>query len=217
MENLIDPKLDLFCKQLKTFYKQKNIDEIINKVVQISNYENSIFEQFKNNIPVIRNYCNLENTHGNLIQYDLGNSKIKMLSKNHVDKMDKNIPPMVRIHSSCCNSEVFKAIDCDCALQLDAAIKLIHRHDDGIIFHLDQEGRGHGYNKKIAIVKTMQSKKLNTYQSCQHLDLEKDIRDYETVAVLLKKFGFQSVRIISNNPTKQKALKNMALKLLKNQ
>lgn len=217
LEQMNDPKLMNFCGFLKVFFSTKNTDYIINKTQQLSEYSDDILMQFKSHQPIIKNYCNLKNTHGIFKQYDLGGDDIKLFSKNPIEHMDKNEPPLVRIHAACCNSEVFGATDCDCASQLNQAFKIINDKDDGIIFYLNQEGRGHGYTKKIAIVNKMQSEEINTYESCQRLGFSHDVRSYEGVAKLLKEFGFKKIKLLSNNPVKTANLMQYGIEAINEQ
>ena len=214
LEQLNNQKLNFFCNQLRIFYTSKNLTIIREKIQSLTMHSEKIFRQFTEFNPVIKSYCDLFNIHGTLKQYDLGNDKIKVFSKKLIDKMDKNIIPFVRIHSACCNSEIFKATDCDCAQQLDESIKIINNCNNGILFYLDQEGRGHGYSKKISIIKNMQTNHLNTYDSCLDLGLECDIRDYQNVAIFLKKYGFTKIKLLSNNLNKQKMFNKYGIEII---
>src|SRR6266700_2701971 len=52
---------------------------------------------------------------------------------------------LLRIQYGCINGTVFKAIDCDCALQLDAALRQISKHQRGILVYFpDHEAFGLG-------------------------------------------------------------------------
>ena len=215
LEKINNAEITKFCQQLRIFYTLDNLVLINSGIKQFEANKEMVLKQFElTSTPfVIKNVCDLENRHGNFKQYDIGDNDIKILSKTAIEKMDKNIPPLVRIHSSCCNSEVFGAVDCDCASQLDAAMEAINYHGSGIIFYLDQEGRGHGYGKKIAIVEKMQDKSIDTYQACENLDLEKDIRNYKSVADFLKRIGFEEIRLLSNNPAKREGLEQYGVKV----
>ena len=85
---------------------------------------------------------------------------------------------MLRIHSSCIASEVFGALDCDCADQLEESMRMIAEHGSGIVIHLHQEGRGQGLSKKIEAISLMQKKQLDTVEAFDQLHLAHDIRDY---------------------------------------
>jgi GTP cyclohydrolase II len=209
-------ELNRFCKELASFYTDENLILILKEIDKIYHFRENIIKKFISYKPLILNDCDLTTTYyGNFKQYDLGDDNIKILSKKPIAEMDRETPPLIRIHSSCCNSEVFHANDCDCANQLEEAMSLISENGDGIIFYLNQEGRGHGYSKKIAIVGKMQKESINTYQSCQSLGLEKDIREYKQVTELLKGFGFTKIRLLSNNPIKIEKIENCGIEIIK--
>jgi len=209
-------ELNSFCKALESFYTDKNFKIILSEIDKVYQFKENILKKFISYKPLILNDCDLTTTYyGRFKQYDLGDDKIKILSINSIEEMDRETPPLVRVHSSCCNSEVFHANDCDCANQLEEAMSLISKNKNGIIFYLNQEGRGHGYSKKIAIVGKMQKESLDTYQSCQALGLEKDIREYKQVTELLKELGFTKIRLLSNNPRKIKKIEDGGIEVIR--
>jgi len=148
---------------------------------------------------LILGQCILQTDIGDFVQYDIGNDDIKLVTKTPIEEIDKD-KPIVRIHSSCTNSEIFGATDCDCADQLKESMKIISKIKNGILFYITQEGRGHGYGKKIAIVGNMQTKNLDTYEAC-----------YTDIAKILKRLNIHSIEIASNNPKKIEDLKKQGI------
>lgn len=68
-----------------------------------------------------------------------------------------------------------------------------------------QEGRGIGlYNKIDAYV--LQSQGLNTYQANNHLGFDDDQRSFEHAIAMLKAMNISSIKLLTNNPKKAKAL-----------
>lgn len=114
--------------------------------------------------------------------------------------------PLVRIHSSCVFSEVFGSLLCDCQSQLEKSMKLIQKNKDGgIIFYLDQEGRGHGiFNKTIEMKK--QELGLDTVEASEALGLNVDDRDYTVIIDIMKIIGLKELRLLTNNPHKIESL-----------
>ena len=110
--------------------------------------------------------------------------------------------PLIRVHSSCLFSEVFRATDCDCGSQLDAALIQISHYGCGAVIYIQQEGRGHGLRQKIQIIKCMQDQKLDTYQACERLGLSTDVRSYDSSVTLLRQMGVNAFRLLTNNPIK---------------
>ena len=126
-------------------------------------------------------------------------------------KIPKN--PIIRIHSTCIYSEVFNTRLCDCKDQLDQSMRLIAKRQ-GILFYLDQEGRGHGLFNKTKELKLQETKKMDTVEASIKLGLNIDDRKYTVVTDILFDKGIKQVRIITNNPIKLAALKTNKIKVL---
>jgi GTP cyclohydrolase II len=113
---------------------------------------------------------------------------------------------LVRVHSECLTSEVFGSLKCDCRDQLEAAQTEIARRGQGVILYLRQEGRGIGLTNKIRAYK-LQSSGHDTVDANRLLGLPDDARDYGAAAAMLAHLGVGSVRLLTNNPDKVKALR----------
>jgi len=146
------------------------------------------------------NWCTLPNDIGAFRIYDSGNEHVRIVCMG--DLANQGSYPLLRIHSSCLASEVFGAVDCDCADQLREAMKMIATEGRGLIVHLHQEGRGQGLSHKIRAVRTMQCEGLDTVAAFDALGLEQDIRTYDPAVQLLHRLNVSRVRLISNNPRK---------------
>ena len=146
------------------------------------------------------NWCLLPTPVGDFRMYDSGDEHFRVVCMGEPRELGPQ--PLVRIHSSCLASEVFGAGDCDCADQLRESMKLIATEGRGLIFHLHQEGRGHGLSLKIAAVGTMQRCMLDTAEAFDALGLAQDVRDYDAAVAVLRLLGIDAVRLISNNPRK---------------
>ncbi|WDP92400.1 MAG: GTP cyclohydrolase II RibA [Desulfobacter sp.] len=152
----------------------------------------------------LKKYCELPTPHGTFRMYDSGNELLRVVTVGDINELGSK--PIVRLHSSCLASEVFGALDCDCADQLREAMKVMAHEGRGIIFHLYQEGRGQGLSKKIQAVHKMQTEAIDTAESFEAMGLEQDIRDYTPAIKVLKKMTIKEVRLVSNNPLKRRAL-----------
>lgn len=155
------------------------------------------------------NYCDLPTPHGTFRMYDTEDELFRVVTFGDIKKLKNQ--PLVRLHSSCIASEVFESRDCDCADQLRESMKAMAHSGSGIIFHLHQEGRGQGLSNKIKAVYKMQSEAMDTADSFDAMNLEQDTRTYEPAINLLKELGISSVKLISNNPRKQKALESAGI------
>lgn len=159
----------------------------------------------------LANWCVLPTLHGDFRMYDSGNDLLRVVCFGDLRAQGKQ--PLLRIHSSCIASELFGSRDCDCADQLREAMKLIATERRGIICHMHQEGRGHGLSTKIRAVGIMQREHLDTVEAFDALGLQQDVRSYGDVVALLKEFGVDDVRLITNNPRKRDFLQSANIRV----
>jgi GTP cyclohydrolase II len=117
---------------------------------------------------------------------------------------------MVRVHSECITSEVFGSLKCDCREQLEAAQAAIARRGSGILLYLRQEGRGIGLTNKIRAYE-LQAVGHDTVDANRLLGLPDDARDYGAAAAMLDHLGVKSIRLITNNPAKVRALRQLGV------
>lgn len=117
---------------------------------------------------------------------------------------EKQRLPLVRIHSECVTGDVFQSLKCDCGDQLEEALNLLQK-EAGLLLYLRQEGRGIGlYNKLDAYA--LQQCGLDTYEANNKLNFPDDLRDYFVAVQMLKSLGVGRLRLLSNNPEKQRQL-----------
>ena len=128
-------------------------------------------------------------------------------------ELRKDQPSLVRIHSQCLTGDVFGSTKCDCGQQLRKAMELIARDGSGAIVYQQQEGRGIGIINKIRAY-ALQDEGANTIEANVKLGLAVDLRCYEQCAEILRDLGVNSVRLMSNNPEKIRALEEMGLKVV---
>jgi GTP cyclohydrolase II len=119
---------------------------------------------------------------------------------------------LVRVHSECITSEVFGSLKCDCRDQLDAALAEVGRSGVGAILYLRQEGRGIGLTNKIRAYE-LQSNGHDTVDANRMLGLPDDARDYGAAAAMLEHLGVRSIRLMTNNPAKVKALRSLGVSI----
>jgi GTP cyclohydrolase II len=150
------------------------------------------------------NWCVLPTPMGEFRMYDTGSEDVRVICLGALE--DQGAEPLLRVHSSCLASEVFGALDCDCADQLRDAMKLIAIEGRGLVVHLHQEGRGHGLSQKIRAVRRMQRDGLDTVEAFEALGLEQDTRGYYAAVMLLRSLSISRVRLITNNPRKLRFL-----------
>jgi GTP cyclohydrolase II len=115
----------------------------------------------------------------------------------------------LRLNSACLTSEVFGDRGCDCAWQLQAAMRIISREESGLlIYSPSDEGRGAGILRKLDSMALMQRERLSSAESFEKLGIKKDQRDYSYVGPILNKLGIKEVRCITNNPQKVAAIES---------
>jgi GTP cyclohydrolase II len=116
-------------------------------------------------------------------------------------------PPLVRIHSQCLTGDVFHSLRCDCRAQLEIAIESIAQEGRGLLIYEHQEGRGIGLMNKLRAYE-LQDHGADTVEANERLGFEPDLRSYELPAAIIRYFGLKSVRLVSNNPEKVRAVES---------
>ena len=150
---------------------------------------------------------------------DLGEFKVhaftdEIESKDHLaismGDLLTNEPVLCRIHSQCITGESFFSMRCDCRFQLTESLTQIAEKGRGVIFYLQQEGRGIGLSNKIRAY-NLQDKGLDTVEANHQLGFKEDERDYETVSGMINFLAIKKVDLMTNNPNKIDALKAMGI------
>ena len=121
---------------------------------------------------------------------------------------------LTRIHSQCITGESFFSLRCDCRFQLTESLKLIANKGRGVVFYLQQEGRGIGLSNKIRAYK-LQDKGLDTVEANHHLGFDDDERNYEIVSEMANHLQIKAIDLLTNNPKKIVALEKSGLKVNK--
>src|SRR5579872_3997660 len=119
-------------------------------------------------------------------------------------------PPLVRIHSQCLTGDVFHSLRCDCRAQLEIALNAVAAEGRGLIIYEHQEGRGIGLMNKLRAYE-LQDQGADTVEANEQLGFESDLRSYSLPAAILRYLGVGSVRLLSNNPDKVKALEDAGI------
>ena len=115
------------------------------------------------------------------------------------------VRPLVRIHSQCITGEIFGSLRCDCGDQLAVALQRIDDEGHGMLIYQFAEGRGIGLMNKL-VAYELQDSGHDTVEANRQLGFEADLRTYALCAAVLRHFGIERLRLLSNNPKKLEAL-----------
>jgi GTP cyclohydrolase II len=121
-------------------------------------------------------------------------------------------PPLVRIHSQCLTGDVFHSLRCDCRAQLEIALNSIAKEGRGLLIYEQKEGRGIGLLNKLRAYE-LQDQGADTVEANERLGFDSDLRNYEIPGAILRHFGLESIRLMSNNPEKVEAMENAGVKV----
>ncbi|WP_245296992.1 MULTISPECIES: GTP cyclohydrolase II RibA [Rhodomicrobium] len=119
-------------------------------------------------------------------------------------------PVYARLHSACLTGDLFGSLKCDCGDQLRGTVKFMAENGGGVLLYLDQEGRGNGIANKIRAYR-LQHAGYNTFDADEILGFDHDQRRFDFAAAMLKQLGYQSIRLLTNNPAKVEALQAAGL------
>jgi len=129
-----------------------------------------------------------------------------------VGDISSDEPVLARVHSECLTGDALFSARCDCGPQLEHAMKRIVEEGRGLIMYLRQEGRGIGLMNKIRAYE-LQDKGADTVEANEALGFGADMREYSMCKEMLDHFGISSVRLMTNNPRKVKAIEAFGVKV----
>ena len=121
-------------------------------------------------------------------------------------------PVLGRLHSGCLTGDALFSLRCDCGFQLEAALKAIADEGRGALLYLRQEGRGIGLMNKIRAYH-LQDGGADTVEANELLGFGADQRDYGICKPMLDHLGITSLKLLTNNPRKVKAIQGFGVEV----
>ena len=129
-----------------------------------------------------------------------------------IGQADRTQPVLSRLHSACFTGDVVGSLKCDCGSQLNHALRAMSAEGSGVLLYLNQEGRGIGLANKMRAY-ALQDQGYDTVEANHRLGFEDDERNFRIGAELLKKLGFNAVRLMTNNPAKIDRMESCGIKV----
>ncbi len=118
-----------------------------------------------------------------------------------IGQPDRSKPVLSRLHSACFTGDLLGSLKCDCGPQLRGALAQMGQEGAGVLLYLNQEGRGIGLANKMRAY-SLQDQGFDTVEANHRLGFDDDERDFRIGAEILKRMGFDQVRLMTNNPAK---------------
>jgi 3,4-dihydroxy 2-butanone 4-phosphate synthase/GTP cyclohydrolase II len=135
-----------------------------------------------------------------------GDEHVALVSPRGIPSM----APLVRLHSECLTGDAFGSWRCDCGPQLERSLERVASSGGAVVYLRGHEGRGVGLVAKLQAY-ALQDDGLDTIDAQTELGLPVDAREYAAGAAILTALGIDGVRLLTNNPAKVQALRELGV------
>lgn len=127
-----------------------------------------------------------------------------LIYKGDIANLPEDAVVTVRFNSACYTGDIFHDESCDCTWQLEESFRIIDQQDGFglVLYHFAHEGKGFGYFKKL------------TAFDGKMYPVPGDIRDFSHAIAILQDLGIKRVRVMTNNPEKQKAIRDAGIEIV---
>lgn len=136
-----------------------------------------------------------------------------VLERGNVRNKDK---VLTRIDSNCVWANIFGSARCDCAEQVHEAMRRIIKEGQGLLIHAyNQDGRGLSLKDHVRVYME-QDKGYDTIEADKRCGFQKpDRRSYEEAIAILKDFGLDNIRLLTNNPHRMDSVKQAGIEVVR--
>jgi len=155
----------------------------------------------------------LQTVHGDFIFRTYAADQGKETIVLYTETLDLSTTPLVRVHSECMTGDMFGSLRCDCGGQLNKSLKIISKSGNGALVYLRQEGRGIGLFEKVRSYE-LQHQGYDTFEANVLLGHGPDQRTYENVEIALRDLKINSIKLLTNNPSKVSEIAKLGIKVV---
>jgi 3,4-dihydroxy 2-butanone 4-phosphate synthase/GTP cyclohydrolase II len=122
----------------------------------------------------------------------------------------------VRVQSACLFGESFGVNSCDCAAQLQEALRYGAQNTPFLLVYMtNQEGRGLGMFQKIKAIEEEAVGQVDMGVAFERLNLPFDLREYHVAAEIIRDInGDLPIRLMTNNPKKVTGLEENGITVI---
>jgi len=145
-------------------------------------------------------------------------------TKSSAPAVDRNIAPLVRVHSHCLTGDAFGSTACDCYATIDRSLAAIAEAGRGVFVYLHHTGRGFQIDPRVVLRDAAHETENGELPRIRFHDREETGHDLGAQrqvqresgigAQILIDLGLRSIRVLTNHPRKVVALDGYGLEIV---